>query len=247
MCGCSQGDFISEGYSFPSCHHFETFHSNGHEEDPEAFMDAILLNIIGSVPLVTKIWAIGCVSLSLLTSTNALDPTKTIYSFDLVFKKGQYQRVLYSLFDYGQFDWASLFNIVMNINHLTMLENSFALKRRYCWIVTLMFMSIIFMSSLEQPITSLGIILHENLVYYQIRKNGNEMRFMLPGGFGVSQLVFRLYINAMYLFVFKRSWLQIAMTFIPGHLIYYMDETMHDIYGVDLCKTPYDWWFDGAR
>lgn len=205
-------------------------------------MDAILLNIIGSVPLVTKIWAIGCVSVSLLTSTNALDPAKTIYSFDLVFKKGQYERILYSLFDFGQFDWASMVNIVMNINHLTLLENSFTLKRRYCWIVTLMLMGIIAMSSLEQPITSLGIILHENLLYYQIRKNGDNLRFRLLGLFEVSPLMIRLYINAMMLLVFKRSWLQVLMDFIPGHLVYYVDDTIHDIYGIDLCKTPYDWW-----
>ncbi|QLL32589.1 hypothetical protein HG536_0D01110 [Torulaspora globosa] len=210
-------------------------------------MDAVLLNIIGSVPLVTKIWAIGCISLSLLTTTNVLDPAKTIYSFDLVFKKGHYERIVYSLFDYGQFDWASIFNIFMNINHLTVLENSFALKRRYCWIVTLMLVSIIAISSLEQPIPSLGIILHENLVYYQIRKNGDDLQFRLLGVFEVSPLMVRFYVDVMMLVVFRRSWLQVCMNFIPGHLLYYMDETVHDIYGIDLCKTPYDWWLDSRR
>lgn len=210
-------------------------------------MDAILLNIIGSVPLVTKIWAIGCVSLSLLTSTQAIDPTKTIYSFDLAFRKGQYMRILYSLFDYGEFDWYSMLNIFVSINHLTMLENSFTVKRRYCWMVTVVLVCIISMSSIEQPISSLGIILHENLVYYQIRKNGDEMNFRLLGGFDVSPLMIPLYMNATMLFVFKRSWLQVAMNFIPGHVLYYMDETMNKIYGVDLCKTPYDWWIDYRR
>ncbi|CCE90440.1 derlin TDEL_0B03110 [Torulaspora delbrueckii] len=206
-------------------------------------MDAVLLNIVGSVPLVTKLWAIGCVGLSLLTSTYAVDPSKKIYNFDLVFKKGQYGRILYSLFDYGELDWALMFNIYMSINHLTVLENSFNSKRRYCWIVILTLACIIVMSSMEQPASSLGVILHENLVYYQVRRNieGEHFRML---GFEVSPLMIPLYMNAFMLFVLKRSWLQVAMNFVPGHILCYLDDTINKIYGVDLCKTPYDWWID---
>lgn len=206
-------------------------------------MDAILLNIIGSVPIVTKVWAIGSVGLSLLTATRTVDPSKKIYSFDLVFKKGQYERIWYSLFDYGEFDWALLFNIFMNFHHLTQLENSFNLKRRYCWILILILACIITMSSLEQPATSLGIILHENLVYYQIRRDVDTEQVLMLG-FPVSAQMMPLYMNAIIMFVFKRSWLQVAMNLVPGHIISYLDDTMSKIYGVDLCKTPYDWLVD---
>lgn len=210
-------------------------------------MDAVLLNMIGDVPMVTKVWAIGCVGLSLLTSTHAIDPTKTLYNFDLVFRKGQYERIIYSLFDYGEFNWASILNIFISVNHLTMLENSFTIKRRYCWMILVVLVAIIMMSGMEQPISSLGIILHENLVYYQVRKNGNEMNFRILGGIDVSPLMIPLYMNAVMLFVYKRNWLQVAMNFVPGHTLYYLDEMMNKIYGVDLCKTPYDWWVDYRR
>lgn len=206
-------------------------------------MDAVVLNIIGSVPLVTKVWAIGCVGLSLLTTTNTVDPSKKIYSFDLVFKKGQYERILYSLFDYGELDWALLLNIYMSITYLAVLENSFTLKRRYCWVVFLTLACIISMSSLEQPVSSLGVILHENLVYYQVRRNVEGVRFHMLG-FEVSPMMIPLYMNALMLFVFKRSWLQVVMNFLPGHIMCYLDDTMNKIYGVDLCKTPYDWWLE---
>lgn len=204
-------------------------------------MDAVLLNIVGEVPMVTKVWAIGCVGLSLLASTHTIDPTKTIYNFDLVFKKGQYERILYSLFDYGGFNWTSVLNIFMSVNHLTILENSFPHKRRYCWMILLLLMGIIAMSGLEQPISSLGVILHENLVYYQMRKNEREMNLRILGGLNISPLVIPLYMNAVLLFVYNGSWLQVVMNVIPAHLLYYFDDVMNKIYGVDLCQTPYDY------
>lgn len=204
-------------------------------------MDAVLLNIVGEVPMVTKVWAIGCVALSLLASTHTIDPTKTLYNFDLVFKKGQYERIIYSLFDYGEFNWTSVLNIFMSVNQLTVLENSFPQKRRYCWMILMLLAGIIAMSGVEQPISSLGVILHENLVYYQMRKNEGEMNLRILGGLNISPLLIPLYMNAVLLFVYKGSWLQVAMNVVPAHVMYYLDDVVTKLYGVDLCQTPYDY------
>ncbi|QLG70615.1 hypothetical protein HG535_0A05560 [Zygotorulaspora mrakii] len=210
-------------------------------------MDAALLDIVAGIPPVTKIWAIGCVGLSILTSTNAIDPTKKWYTFELAFKKGQYDRIIYSLFDHGEFNWMSIFNIFVSVNHLASLENSFAIKRRFCWMVTIALGIILLMSSIAQPVSSLGIVLYENLVYYQIRKTGNEMNIMLFGGVNVSPLILPLYMNCTMLFVHHKTMLQVAMNFLPGHALYYLDDIFMKLYDVDLCKTPYDFWLDYRR
>lgn len=201
-------------------------------------MDAVLLNMVGDIPIVTKVWAVGCVGLSLLATTRTIDPTKMFYNFDLVFKRGQYQRIIYSLFDYGELNWPSVFNIFVSVNDLTVLENSFPQKRRYCWMILLLLTGIIVMSSVEQPITSLGVILHENLVYYQMKKNEREM---ILGGLSISPVIIRLCMNVVVLFVYNGSWLHVAMNVIPAHLLYYCDDVVNKLYGIDLCQTPYDY------
>lgn len=204
-------------------------------------MDAVLLNMIGNVPIVTKIWAAGCIGFSLLATTHTIDPTKMFYNFDLVFKRGQYERLIYSLFDYGDLNWTSVFNIILSVNNLTLLENSFPLKRRYCWMIIMLLTLVIAMSSVEQPINSLGFILHENLMYYQMRKNERQINLRIIGGLNISPLIIPLYMNALLLFVYKASWLQVGMNVIPAHLLFYCDDVINKIYEIDLCQTPYDY------
>ncbi|CAD6600310.1 BAH_G0003930.mRNA.1.CDS.1 [Saccharomyces cerevisiae] len=204
-------------------------------------MDAVILNLLGDIPLVTRLWTIGCLVLSGLTSLRIVDPGKVVYSYDLVFKKGQYGRLLYSIFDYGAFNWISMINIFVSANHLSTLENSFNLRRKFCWIIFLLLVILVKMTSIEQPAASLGVLLHENLVYYELKKNGNQMNVRFFGVIDVSPSIFPIYMNAVMYFVYKRSWLEIAMNFMPGHVIYYMDDIIGKIYGIDLCKSPYDW------
>ena len=59
-------------------------------------MDAVILNLLGDIPLVTRLWTIGCLVLSGLTSLRIVDPGKVVYSYDLVFKKGQYGKLIQS-------------------------------------------------------------------------------------------------------------------------------------------------------
>ena len=149
-------------------------------------MDAVILNLLGDIPLVTRLWTIGCLVLSGLTSLRIVDPGKVVYSYDLVFKKGQYGRLLYSIFDYGAFNWISMINIFVSANHLSTLENSFNLRRKFCWIIFLLLVILVKMTSIEQPAASLGVLLHENLVYYELKKNGNQMNVRFFGVIDVS-------------------------------------------------------------
>ncbi|CCH57860.1 hypothetical protein TBLA_0A00590 [Henningerozyma blattae CBS 6284] len=205
-------------------------------------MDAIVVNLIGDIPPMTKIWTLGCIGVSVLTSTQIIDTTKTLYNFDLVFKKGQYGRLLYSIFDYGEFNWNTMLNLYITTTHLTMLENSFTNRNRYIWYITILFISILSMSIYEQPLSSLGSILQENLVYFNLKKNGSQLQFQLIGGIDISPLLIPIYMNAFMYFVYKRSLFQIGMNFIPAHLLFYFDDIISSIYNIDLGKPPTEWW-----
>ncbi|CCC68307.1 hypothetical protein NCAS_0B02230 [Naumovozyma castellii] len=208
-------------------------------------MDVAILNIFNDIPIVTKIWTIGSLGMGVLSTTRIIDPTKLLYNYDLVFKKGQYERILYSLFNYGELNWISLLNIFINANHLTLLENSFAVKRRYCWVMFILLCMIISMTSLIQPISSLGVLLHENLVYYQLKKE-TGMNFRLMGGMNISPSLIPLYMNGVMYFVYKQSFLEVLLNFLPAHFVFYTDVILNRLYDFDLYQTPYDRWINRA-
>ena len=205
-------------------------------------LDAVLLNIVNDVPVVTRYWTMGCIAVSALVRFNMINSIKMLYSYEIVFQKGHYERILYSLFDYGLFNWMSLMNIVIAANHLSFLENSFSLKRRYVWILFLTLCSLLGMSYFGQPVASLGVLLQENLSYYYLKKNNEQMNIRLFGNIAVSPLLVPFYLNCLLLFVYHMDVVEVAMFFLPGHIMFYMDDMLKRIYGVDLTKTPYDWW-----
>lgn len=207
-------------------------------------MDAVIQNLLADIPVVTKTWMGGSVIVSILSSLRLIDPGKLIYNWDLVFHKGQYQRILFSVLDFGDLNWSSICNIAISTNHLSMLESSFADKGRFIWIIFVLLVLIILMSGYVQPVSSLGNVLHENLVYFELKKNGQNMNIMLFGGINVATSIIPLYMYFMMYFIQRRSLLEISMNFLPAHIIFYMEDTIWKLYHVDLCKTPYDLWMD---
>ncbi|EDO15359.1 hypothetical protein Kpol_457p10 [Vanderwaltozyma polyspora DSM 70294] len=205
-------------------------------------MDAIVQHIFGDIPLVTKIWTIGCLIESIMIKAGAMDRMKLLYSFDLVFKKGQFERIIFSLFDYGDFAISSLVNLYFSTLQLSDLENSFNNIRRYLWVTFLMTLMIIYMTIFTPPVYSLGTILHDNLTYYQLQKNGNRLNLQLLGGINISPMLIPLYTNMIMYFAYDKSLAQVTMMFLPGHIVYYTDCVLSKLYDIDLLKTPYDWW-----
>lgn len=207
-------------------------------------MDAVILNIFQDIPIVTRCWTLSCIALSALTTINLVDSSKTLYNYDLVFHKGQYQRLFYSLIDYGELNLTSVLNIFIGANHMTMLENSFPTKRRFIWMMFLILNIILAMTSYEQPLSTLGSILHENLVYYQIKKYGVQAEIIFLGGIDITPTILQIYKYALMYFIYRRSWLEISMHILPAHIMFYLDDIINKLYEVDLCKTPYDYWVD---
>ncbi|SCU88088.1 LAFA_0E10660g1_1 [Lachancea sp. 'fantastica'] len=202
-------------------------------------MDAIIFNIAGDVPVVTKAWTAGIVVMSVLTSTTIVQPSSTLYNFDLAFKKGQYLRVLYSLFDYGELNHWFLFGVMIMLSQLADVEKTVQKRSQYLWMIFVLSGMIIAMSKWIQPHESLAHVVHKNLLYYKMRidiQSGAEDRFR-----GVmSPLMVRLLLDVMALSS-ANSLCGIMMTYLPAQLYFFFEQIVSKVYGVELCQPPNQW------
>ena len=207
-------------------------------------MDVIAFNILGDLPPITRYWTLGCATVMVLTSLNLIDSTKLIYNYDLVFHKKQYHRILLSVFDYGNLTWSTIGNVLITVNQLSYLERSFNDRRRFAWFNIFLLAIIIFMTKFSQPFSSLGMLLHENLVNFQFKKNSRLINLNGNGMFDMITPLFPLFSYAsMYAFQ-GRSFFQISINFLPAHIIFYFDDVVGKLYGVDLVKPPNELWND---
>ncbi|SCV03128.1 LAME_0H07932g1_1 [Lachancea meyersii CBS 8951] len=202
-------------------------------------MDAIIFNLAGDVPAVTKAWAAGIIVLSVLTSTTIVDPSNTLYNFDLAFRRGQYVRVLYSFFDYGKLDYWFVFGVVVMLSQLADVEKAVQTRSQFLWMIFLLGGMVIGMSKWIQPYESLAHVVHKNLLYYKIRM---DIQSVGNGGarVGVSPLMLRLSMDILQLATVKSMW-GILITYLPGQLYFFVEQIVSKIYGVELCKPPNQW------
>lgn len=205
-------------------------------------MEAVVFNLFRDIPLVTRCWLIGSVGVSILTSTGAISRTAILYNYDLVFHKKQYLRMVYSLFDNGELNWSTLIELIISVNDFSRLENAINSKRRFIWMGTMVLMLIIIMTSFTQPSTSLGTLLHQNMVYYLYKTRDDALN--VPG-WGGNQFVFAfLPLNLAIISYLSghKSLLEVSITFVAGHTLYYCDNVLNRLYGIDISKNPYDHW-----
>lgn len=203
-------------------------------------MDALLFNIIGETPIVTKVWLCGILAMSVLSTTTMVDSTKTLYNFDLVFKKGQFMRILYSLFDYGEFDWFYFLNVVCLMQQLAALETTIPERSRFLWMVCIMGGFIISASKWIQPVESLARILHKNLAYYKLRREIQDLPGA-PNPFLAPALVTRVGIDVFMVCKLGQSAGSVLLTYAAGHTFFFLEQLVSKIYNVDLCCPPNKW------
>lgn len=207
-------------------------------------MEAIAFNLVRDVPTITRVWVIGCIGVSILTTTGVISRTDILYNYDLVFYKRQYLRILYSLFDYGEIGWGTIVDIVISANHLGTLENFLETKRKFLWMVSLTLVFIIITSSYVQPTSSLGNLMHQNLVYYLYKTRNDALNVPIFGGNQIALAFLPINVALIMYFVAHRSLVEVSMGFIAGHTLYYSNNVLLKLYGIDISKTPYDYWLD---
>ncbi|CUS24458.1 LAQU0S16e02168g1_1 [Lachancea quebecensis] len=206
-------------------------------------MDILLLNLVGDIPVVTKVWMGGVVAMSVLSSTTVIDPTKFIYNYDLVFKKGQFTRVLYSLFDYGEFNLMYFVQLFFLTQELASLEKLIPQRSQFLWMIFMMGALTIIFSKWIQPFEPLAGVLHKNLTYYKLRRD-----LRLPQGpqrpqrgLAITPLTARVCFDAMLMFERGHALRGVLLRYLAGHLYYFLEQVVSKVYNVDLCKPPNKW------
>lgn len=203
-------------------------------------MDNILINLFGEIPLITKIWTCGIVCCMICLSTNIIELSSILYSYDLVFRKHQYIRLVYSFVDFGKINWSTFLSIFVTINHLSNAERAINSNKRFIWIIIFQLLIIIFMSRWIQPLYSLGMVLQENIIYYKVRRD-YQMNLNVIGVFNMSPLILSIYSNLFMYFIYGYSIWQILINFIPGHIYYFIEVVLSKIYQKDLGQPPDEW------
>lgn len=201
-----------------------------------------MFNLFRDVPTITRAWVAGCVGVSVLTTTGAISRTDILYNYDLVFHKKQYLRLLYSLFDYGELNWSSIVDIIVSANHMSTLEKTMGSKRRFLWLSAIVFTMIIIMSAFTQPTSSLGSLLHQNLLYYLYKTDYDNINVPIFGGNHIILSFLPLNMALIMYFVGHKTLLEVSIGFVAGHILYYCNNVLLKLYGIDIGKTPYDFW-----
>ncbi|KAH3902191.1 related to Degradation in the endoplasmic reticulum protein 1 [Saccharomycodes ludwigii] len=200
-------------------------------------MDRVLIDMVFDIPPITRLWAIGTIILSILRKTNIIDYHKTIkYSYELCFGKKQYYRLFFSLFDYGTFDYLSILSITFSIIHLRSLERDvFATTSRYISTIFLLLLFVVPMTKYYEPLSSVGLIIQENLIYYRSKCVNEEMLQFQNVAF--INMFFSIFNKLM---IYRKGFKfgTIVMDFLPGHLIFFFDKAIKKLYNVDIFEPP---------
>lgn len=178
--------------------------------------------------------------MSVLSSTTIIDPTKFIYNYDLVFKKGQFTRVLYSLFDYGEFSLIYFVQLMFLTQELAALEKSIPQRSQFLWMIFVMGVLTIIFSKWIQPFEPLASVLHKNLTYYKLRKDV-QLQQGPQRGLAASPLMVRVCFDIVLVCHFGHTIRGILLRYLAGHLYYFLEQIASKVYGINLCKPPHKW------
>ncbi|GMG14380.1 hypothetical protein B5S33_g2293 [[Candida] boidinii] len=136
-------------------------------------MERIPLQWIMEIPPVTRSLAIGIIGASILQSVNYISKSDCYYSYENVFKKGQYFRLITSLLYTGELNWDLFINLYVLVRNSSSLEQSFLNSRDYLWLIGIIYILLIIYSSFIFNLKLFSSPLKLTLVYIWSKRNPN--------------------------------------------------------------------------
>lgn len=206
-----------------------------------ATMDRLLMNLVVDIPPVTRYWIMATVVVSILLAVHLINYEATLfYSYELCFKRKQYHRLFFSLFNYGEFHWSTIINLYIVVSHLSALENSLMANRSKLFVVMASLLVIIVSMTKYFPMmNSIGMLMHDNLIYYrnkcstfQVGEEDNN-----GGWFFIDPILLTLFTNLMSYFNYGMNFGTILMTFLPGHIVFFVEKVFFRIYKKPIKKA----------
>ncbi|VEU19595.1 DEKNAAC100210 [Brettanomyces naardenensis] len=208
-------------------------------------MERIPVDWLMEIPPVTRTYLIGVVGVSLLEYTGFLGRGDCYYSPDVVFKKGQYYRLLSSFLYFGTFSFDLLFTLYVVTRYSKALEQSYAKTRDYVWCLFVICTLILLYSSIVGNLYMLGSYLNDTLLYIWSRRNPDvEMTILGLVNFRsvylplVSVLLSRLVTSN-----FKVDWKSELAGVLIGQFFIFFNDMFPKLHSCESPLRPIWYWF----
>ncbi|QEU61231.1 Der1 [Kluyveromyces lactis] len=189
------------------------------------------MDLIRDVPIITRCWGIGILMLNLALWCNVLTVYDVAYSWDAVYYRKQYLRLIYGLF-YIKLSPDLIGNAVVALSSLQLIEQTTADKRKLALKILCLYLSVVFFIIYSDLPLSIGQALGINMWYYVSKKSNNAALFV----FNVAVNVVWIPISSIAL-IYLLTPLELRQALaliIPGHLLYFIDEAMSKTYGFNI-------------
>ncbi|GMG21322.1 unnamed protein product [Ambrosiozyma monospora] len=134
-------------------------------------MERIPLDWLMEIPPVTRTFVVGVVSVSILEYTGYLTKADCFYSYDSVFVKGEYWRLLTTFLYFGRFSLDLVLTLYVLVQHSKPLELSFMNTRDYIWFIGLLASILLLYSTFFSNLFILGTYLKDCMLYIWSRRN----------------------------------------------------------------------------
>lgn len=194
----------------------------------------VILNLIQTTPPITRILVFLTVLVSLSVYLDIFASQQISYS-RFYLKNLEFHRIFTTFFYYGRINFELVMNFIFLYRYSSMLEESYGRTSDYFYIILLIFISLIFTSTIFY-IPFLGTTLSNTITYIWTRKNPQSIvqifgfvsfsAFYLPFIFPAVTLIFEGNIS-------KDEIVGVVI----GHLIFYFTE-VYPKFGGNYFKTP---------
>ncbi|BAO38373.1 degradation in the endoplasmic reticulum protein 1 [Kluyveromyces marxianus] len=189
------------------------------------------MDLLPDLPPITKYYLYGTIAMAIARHYDLLSIYDVLYSWDLVYHKKQYLRLVYALFDLGLSSTSMLFTFTV-ISSLKEWEQSAVSKRRFAIQLIGMYLVIISISIYTELPHSVGGILGFNIWYYVTKKSRNIIH--LGDDLEIRQAWLPILSMGLGWGRWKWNTLQLLSVFLPGHLVYFFNEAMQKTYGFEI-------------
>lgn len=205
-------------------------------------MEGIVLNMMTSIPICTRVWTTSILLASFLVSANAVNNVDLVFVTSF-YSKREFWRIITSFVYFGPFD-INLLNWLIHISqHSSTVESSFFKTRDYLWYMFLNMTIILLYSNYIETSFFLGPELVVSTTYYWCRKNPNMTLSLF---FGLINFKAENYPLSIILFGilrkgFTRKLLNEFSGLLAGHFMFYFEEVFEKMFGFNPLIPPWEY------
>ncbi|KAG7751902.1 hypothetical protein KL911_004148 [Ogataea haglerorum] len=137
-------------------------------------MEHMPIQWLMEVPIVTRMLTIGVVAVSLVNFAGFASERDLVYTYEDVFIRGQFWRILTSLLYFGPFSFNVLVILYMFVGYSKYLENSFHRTKDFITCLAILSSGFFVFSTYVHPLYRIGEHLMDTMLYIYSRRNPTD-------------------------------------------------------------------------